>query len=978
MSVSRHLTESKEKNYTNMDTETLKQLIGQKVCDTKALIEMGRRYSYGLYDLPRDKEEARNYFEIAAKSGDSEAMFKMGEWYEQANDMEKAFEWFQSSAEHSYPEAIYYLAKFYYYGDNPKILKQNTEKGMELFLKAAQLGNHSAQTEIYHMANQYNEQKEVEHAINTYKQIADYDYRAARELAEIYIFGTVVKQNDNEGLKYIKKIKESSGQQYASNTLYEIGVSFHKNTNYEKAFYWFQEAALSGSAHAMYALGRMYQCGRFVETNKDETISWFKKAFRYGSKDAFYALIDILKANHQYEEASYFARIGDVSPGTQFSDFTYRMRSVDTQLYTHRMQYHASMEKAWKSVDISYEEFITFWIQDTDLSSPRAIIEMAKDFFKNHSDDMKILLNRESSRSNDISKQEINKIYSGYISWFQAQEQKNEAIDYQICSAQWSQIIDPSKLIALHSLAPINFEMIVGQLYLTPSLFEPNLNSSQCRLISIINARQLVDQGNKEMLMFLIYMLSKISSEEKSENLPNPFSIDEFGKSSEQIIRDLVTSGQLNFYKNAYQQMMITLSQDLLKELKTKLKENNIQFDLDESINHSNTDALKKLCLKLETLLPNLNSLSLELANHLKTSIIEIISIPEIKFLNAKEVKKEQKREIEVKISNIETKERKHITEEKEIKHLNKFNLESEDSPYRMHFFKRKEMRFYAHRYILSDINATYNIRKPREGIYLVSQQASIKNSTPYALYLYKNKDKKYEFQFENKKIILGDNLSSDQLKNLINRLNNKYQYIDHSLRYDFLKCNDHDLNNLILATASKQGYSFSLREDKENTAINSYFDICVNTMKQLEKIADNTSITVTEKQFQLLCHLSKTILSARPKYLDEKNKSQKNKINFIDVMETTKTNAEKIKLFQNLENGLNKLISEFRGDYESFIKSIKELLARTEQDTVKVSSYFGKHNFKNAITDIIKSCRNLIEEAEKEMKNDNRPRINK
>lgn len=58
------------------------------------------------------------------------------------------------------------------------------------------------------------------------------------------------------------------------------------NSDYEKAFYWFEKAAENGSVEAMYNLGQCYELGNGIPRNKKKAIHWYTLAADNGDEDA--------------------------------------------------------------------------------------------------------------------------------------------------------------------------------------------------------------------------------------------------------------------------------------------------------------------------------------------------------------------------------------------------------------------------------------------------------------------------------------------------------------------------------------------------------------------------------------------------------------------------------------------------------------------------------------------------------------------
>ncbi len=87
----------------------------------------------------------------------------------------------------------------------------------------------------------------------------------------------------------IKKLAEKARRgdihaQHALATSYAIGDGV--GIDYEKARYWYQQAAIQDDADAAYNLGAMFLCGDGGRKCKKDALLWFRKAAALGSGDA--------------------------------------------------------------------------------------------------------------------------------------------------------------------------------------------------------------------------------------------------------------------------------------------------------------------------------------------------------------------------------------------------------------------------------------------------------------------------------------------------------------------------------------------------------------------------------------------------------------------------------------------------------------------------------------------------------------------
>lgn len=88
------------------------------------------------------------------------------------------------------------------------------------------------------------------------------------------------------GLDIIKRIASDSIDDNNAARQWELGCEYLKGTeiqrDYERAFYWFCNAAQQGHAEAQFALGALYDAGDGVKQNDALAVAWYRKAAEQG------------------------------------------------------------------------------------------------------------------------------------------------------------------------------------------------------------------------------------------------------------------------------------------------------------------------------------------------------------------------------------------------------------------------------------------------------------------------------------------------------------------------------------------------------------------------------------------------------------------------------------------------------------------------------------------------------------------------
>lgn len=90
----------------------------------------------------------------------------------------------------------------------------------------------------------------------------------------------------SRGLEALKRITSDAEDDNNAARQWELGCEYLKGNDaerdYERAFYWFCNAAEQGHAEAQFALGTLYAAGDGVKKNDELAMSWFRKAAEQG------------------------------------------------------------------------------------------------------------------------------------------------------------------------------------------------------------------------------------------------------------------------------------------------------------------------------------------------------------------------------------------------------------------------------------------------------------------------------------------------------------------------------------------------------------------------------------------------------------------------------------------------------------------------------------------------------------------------
>ena len=239
-------------------------------------------------DLLENKTEEEIY--ALAQAGNAEAQTLIGLTYmtngSLANneDDKKAFHWLSLAADQNYPQALMWVASYYQNGGRGNWLPTNINKAIELYERAAKLGDSVAQTSL---GDLFYEGKlvpqDIERAKYWFEQAGDHD------LINGYTeSGDISSENEefHEAIAlYQKTLKKDPDNIMA---LIEIGNLYYDELeDYPKAFEYFNRT-LKGNMGPFIAeakLGLMYYSGIGIEQD-------YEKAFELLSRAAEKSYVD--------------------------------------------------------------------------------------------------------------------------------------------------------------------------------------------------------------------------------------------------------------------------------------------------------------------------------------------------------------------------------------------------------------------------------------------------------------------------------------------------------------------------------------------------------------------------------------------------------------------------------------------------------------------------------------------------------------
>jgi len=180
----------------------------------------------------------------------------------------------------SYTEKLKFTAQKFYWG---KEEKQDYSKALELYLKAAELGDTEAK---YIAGGMYYKGLGVERDLRKAFRLL---YGAALEgnstpqsqklLGQFFLTGTAVPKNYNEAMKWYKMAAESGDRESQSELAFLYFTGRGGERDLKQAFNWYEKSAYAGLPVAQYSLGIMYYTGSGIdEADLKKAYGWLSLA----------------------------------------------------------------------------------------------------------------------------------------------------------------------------------------------------------------------------------------------------------------------------------------------------------------------------------------------------------------------------------------------------------------------------------------------------------------------------------------------------------------------------------------------------------------------------------------------------------------------------------------------------------------------------------------------------------------------------
>lgn len=217
-----------------------------------------------------------------ANAGDADAQWYLGWHYLAGEGVEKnekiAFNLFMKSAQQGNEDGEYYVGQCYFEGI---VVEQDATIAYDWFRKSAEKGHDMS---LFMLGvcyeNGIGTDRDDKQAFRHYWDSANKGYVLAQyRMGTIYLRGELgVEQNTEFAYEWLLKAAEQ-GFRDAS---FLVGYIHYDNHEYNKAFYWFSDAAEQDSKQGLFYLGRCYESGLGVLASDEAAFACYKKSAELG------------------------------------------------------------------------------------------------------------------------------------------------------------------------------------------------------------------------------------------------------------------------------------------------------------------------------------------------------------------------------------------------------------------------------------------------------------------------------------------------------------------------------------------------------------------------------------------------------------------------------------------------------------------------------------------------------------------------
>ena len=199
---------------------------------------LGYAYEFGI-GTSLSIKEAMKYYDMSAKHNNALGMTNLADLYIQEDKLKKAKPLLVKAAEKEHGYAQYLLAMNFF-----DLYSENNKEALFWLEKAA---NHDEPEALFQLGVYYSEGNDLAKSIKYYQRAAELNHAdAALELSYIYDEGSIVEQDEDKALFFLKKSAELGNQEaieeLAAQALASRAQNGQGNMDAKEAEYWIKKA----------------------------------------------------------------------------------------------------------------------------------------------------------------------------------------------------------------------------------------------------------------------------------------------------------------------------------------------------------------------------------------------------------------------------------------------------------------------------------------------------------------------------------------------------------------------------------------------------------------------------------------------------------------------------------------------------------------------------------------------------------------
>ncbi|OAA64663.1 Tetratricopeptide-like helical [Niveomyces insectorum RCEF 264] len=265
-----------------------------------ALFIRAKWLEFGRFGVRQDKEAAFMGYRSAASRGCARAEYRIGMFYEDANDMQNALTHYERGSEMGDSAASYRLGMLNLLGQHG--YEKNYELGLQLIQSAAETADEDAPQGAYVYGMLISRELPD---INIPESILPLDLKVARQYIEKAAYLGFAKAQLKMGQAY--ELCQLGCDFNPALSLHYYGLAAHQNQpeaalgvsrwflfgydhvfpkNELLAFQYAKQAADAGLATGEFAIGYYNEIGIHVQKNLQDARMWYERAAAHGNKDA--------------------------------------------------------------------------------------------------------------------------------------------------------------------------------------------------------------------------------------------------------------------------------------------------------------------------------------------------------------------------------------------------------------------------------------------------------------------------------------------------------------------------------------------------------------------------------------------------------------------------------------------------------------------------------------------------------------------